>query len=957
MKGVSVIIAAIIVIIISLTAIFLALQLGNPGIDRAKEILLMQEGKNTLTSIDNAVKSVSEEGQGSTRVLKISVTGGYYLIDTNEEAVIFSMDSFSQIIAVGVSKTEDGINMMGEPSKVSLNLSYGNFNVTGGGGFGRGTHTLIIRNDGYDVVNQKQIVYISLFAPLSPGTYFDPYNQSQTFVFEGKLLAGSTSNLNDLGINTYDIKDILIGGEYPYYQFSTKNITGFNTTSADYTNSLDGANYNVTSTIGQVGGTTINLYNQSGFPYIVSGTNIGGSPNNLNILGEGATYDVEEEGTGQSVSSIYYEGVTQLINGTVYSGSTANLDVDDNNYYQVDADYSSVGGATNNTATGENDEDDWISGESSAGDVYSGSLSYTYTSNEAKYDLIEIIATGGNPRNRNYLLAWRFDFTGLDTSRTDTKLFLEAQTTGEHFRVYWGPDTLTHNQLLACTVTTIGDTWYSCDIPDDTSSTIYIYIKDNNDDRADRTDRNIADHIRIDTMFVETIVSGVAISVLNITHNSSIISEPINSIRQLNITLKFESNVTETYYFDIFNWTDSQWYRMRTGSIGTTEVTWNWINDSAVSNFIEATNKVVKVRLRADSTSPFRSLEDLLEFNVSYITYNYRAEVWHNSTQINYPGTLNSINATINFTTNVSDFYALEIYNWTGSSWYICSGGGSIPANTPTRLWCNMTTNPMYYNSSDRIVRIRISSFSDSDVGLLKEDYIQYYVGYTTGPTYANISVEHNSSTISENPALIESINVTTLLKTNVSAGINFTFYIYNFNTPGWEQCSQKTVYTTYTQMECYKATNPSYYFNNDIIRVRLNSSGDITTHQIMEDYLVYQITLPSNYRMGVEHNATGVIWSGNLDNINVSVNFSTNLTSTFSLIIYDFNSGSWDTSCDNGSPTENIWNMWWCNITTLPENYISSDNKIRIRLNNTAHSNPAKIKEDYVQYYVTYTT
>jgi len=66
MKGVSVIIAAVIVIIISITAMFLALQIGTPGTDRAKEILLMQEGKNTLISIDNAVKSVSEEGQGST---------------------------------------------------------------------------------------------------------------------------------------------------------------------------------------------------------------------------------------------------------------------------------------------------------------------------------------------------------------------------------------------------------------------------------------------------------------------------------------------------------------------------------------------------------------------------------------------------------------------------------------------------------------------------------------------------------------------------------------------------------------------------------------------------------------------------------------------------------------------------------------------------------------------------
>jgi len=162
MKGVSVIIASAIIIVISLSVIYLALQLGSPGTERVKEILLMQEGKNTLVSIDNAVKSVSEEGQGSTRVLKISVTGGYYLIDTDGEAVIFSMDSFSQIIGIGVSKTENGIDMRGEPGKIYLSLSYDNFNITGGGGFGEGMYTLIIRNDGYDAINQKQIVNISV---------------------------------------------------------------------------------------------------------------------------------------------------------------------------------------------------------------------------------------------------------------------------------------------------------------------------------------------------------------------------------------------------------------------------------------------------------------------------------------------------------------------------------------------------------------------------------------------------------------------------------------------------------------------------------------------------------------------------------------------------------------------------------------------------------------------------
>jgi flagellin-like protein len=160
MKGLNPIIASAVVIAIAISAMYLVLNLGTPGTDRLREMLIMQEAKDTLKSIDNAVMSVSSEGQGSTRNLKITVTGGYYSIDTENEAVLFSMDSFAQIIGIGVSKTEDNINIRGEPGKVYLNITYDNFNITGGTEFGEGTYSLIIRNDGY--ANQKQIMSISV---------------------------------------------------------------------------------------------------------------------------------------------------------------------------------------------------------------------------------------------------------------------------------------------------------------------------------------------------------------------------------------------------------------------------------------------------------------------------------------------------------------------------------------------------------------------------------------------------------------------------------------------------------------------------------------------------------------------------------------------------------------------------------------------------------------------------
>jgi len=159
---------------------------------------------------------------------------------------------------------------------------------------------------------------------------------------------------------------------------------------------------------------------------------------------------------------------------------------------------------SNSTVVGDYDIDHWTSTQLSAGDVSSGSLSDTYTSNNGYYALVETKATsGGSINDRNYLLAWRFDFTGLETTRIDTKLYIEANTTGENFRTFWGPDTSTHNAISSCDVSATSDSFYVCDIPNDASSSIYIFFLDNEDVLADASDTTIADILGIDQIVLE----------------------------------------------------------------------------------------------------------------------------------------------------------------------------------------------------------------------------------------------------------------------------------------------------------------------------------------------------------------------------------------------------------------------------------------------------------------------
>jgi hypothetical protein len=74
-------------------------------------------------------------------------------------------------------------------------------------------------------------------------------------------------------------------------------------------------------------------------------------------------------------------------------------------------------------------------------------------------------------------------------------------------------------------------------------------------------------------------------------------------------------------------------------------------------------------------------------------------------------------------------------------------------------------------------------------------------------------------------------------------------------------------------------------------------------------------------------------------------------------MTIYNFANSNWEaSSCQNQSVTANTYYTIWCNVTANPTNYISS-NTIRVRLNSTVGTDVATLKEEYVQYYISYPT
>ena len=161
MKGIEPIIAAVLLIAISVAGIAIVLENGRASVSRLNEVGLYNEAKDVLAQIGGAIEAVASEGEGSTRVLSLSITGGDYDADASSDTVSFYMDSPSQLVGDGVVKTEDGIEIIGMKRSVAMKLSYSSIDITGGYGFGAGHRSLVVKNGGYNESLGKLAIEVS----------------------------------------------------------------------------------------------------------------------------------------------------------------------------------------------------------------------------------------------------------------------------------------------------------------------------------------------------------------------------------------------------------------------------------------------------------------------------------------------------------------------------------------------------------------------------------------------------------------------------------------------------------------------------------------------------------------------------------------------------------------------------------------------------------------------------
>jgi hypothetical protein len=161
MKGVEPLIAAVLIIAISVAGIAIVLEYGRNSVSKLNEMSLYNEAKGVLDQTEDAINSVVGEGEGSTRVLRLSISGGDYVVSSANETITFSMESKSQLVGDGVIRFEDEVEIVGQKQAVIMRTLYPELDIVSDYDFGAGYRTIVIRNEGYDEASGKQRISIS----------------------------------------------------------------------------------------------------------------------------------------------------------------------------------------------------------------------------------------------------------------------------------------------------------------------------------------------------------------------------------------------------------------------------------------------------------------------------------------------------------------------------------------------------------------------------------------------------------------------------------------------------------------------------------------------------------------------------------------------------------------------------------------------------------------------------
>ena len=109
MKGVSQLISTVLIFLLTTVAIGIALLIGTPTIDRAKQSATINEAMQNMKTLDNIIREVASEGKGSFRTLQMRVIDGEYKINQKTNTIEYTHIIKSGIIESGTFFKEGNV--------------------------------------------------------------------------------------------------------------------------------------------------------------------------------------------------------------------------------------------------------------------------------------------------------------------------------------------------------------------------------------------------------------------------------------------------------------------------------------------------------------------------------------------------------------------------------------------------------------------------------------------------------------------------------------------------------------------------------------------------------------------------------------------------------------------------------------------------------------------------------
>lgn len=120
-------------------------------------------------------------------------------------------------------------------------------------------------------------------------------------------------------------------------------------------------------------------------------------------------------------------------------------------------------------------------------------------------------------------------------------------------------------------------------------------------------------------------------------------------------------------------------------------------------------------------------------------------------------------------------------------------------------------------------------------------------------------------------------------------------------------------------------------------------------------DWCILRATTSAGYALEIRHDSEPITESqGDVDNIQITLNFKSSAAATYYLDIYNFSTPGWESLQSESVGTTEV--TWENTITTSPADYISASDNIRVRLRTSGEASAHRSQEDYLVYVVSYT-